>query len=107
MNTKKFFATMLLSLVLLFSNFSTAFAQQSYTDIPNDYWAAEEIEDVVTKNIISVFGDNTYRPLEKVTRVDWTGMLLRAFSPSSPWPASPPGPWGLGSPWSQQLFAIL
>ena len=50
-----------------------------YTDIPDDYWAAEEIEDVVTKNIISVFGDNTYRPLEKVTRVDWTGMLLRAL----------------------------
>ena len=79
MNTKKFFATMFLSLVLLFSNFSTAFAQQNYTDIPEDYWAAEEIEDVVTKNIISVFGDNTYRPLEKVTRVDWTGMLLRAL----------------------------
>ena len=79
MNTKKFFATMFLSLVLLFSNFSTAFAQQNYTDIPDDYWAAEEIEDVVTKNIISVFGDNTYRPLEKVTRVDWTGMLLRAL----------------------------
>ena len=78
MNTKKFFATMFLSLVLLFSNFSSAFAQE-YTDIPSDYWAAEEIEDVVTKNIISVFGDNTYRPLEKVTRVDWTGMLLRAL----------------------------
>ena len=78
MNTKKFFATMFLSLVLLFSNFSTALAVE-YTDIPDDYWAAEEIEDVVTKNIVPIFGDNTYRPKERVTRVEWTGMLLRAL----------------------------
>ncbi len=78
MNTKKFFATILFSIALLFSNFSSALAVE-YTDIPDDYWAAEEIEDVVTKNIIPIFGDNTYRPLERVTRVDWTGMLLRAL----------------------------
>lgn len=78
MNIKKSLATIFLSITLLLSGISSAFAK-SYTDIADDYWAAEEIEDVVNKNIIPVFGDNTYRPGEKITRVEWTGMLLRAL----------------------------
>lgn len=78
MDIRKKLATIVLSLTLLFSGVSTAFAK-SYTDIPDDYWAAEEIEDVVTKNIVPLYGDNTYRPLETVTRVDWTEWLLRAL----------------------------
>lgn len=78
MNFKKNLATVFLSVTLLMTGISSAFAKD-YTDIPEDYWAAEEIEDVVTKNIVPIFGDNTYRPLEKVTRVEWTGMLLRAL----------------------------
>lgn len=78
MDIRKNLATIVLSLTLLLSGVSTAFAK-SYTDIPDDYWAAEEIEDVVTKNIVPVYGDNTYRPLDTVTRVDWTEWLLRAL----------------------------
>ncbi len=78
MDIRKNLATIVLSLTLLFSGVSTALAK-SYTDIPDDYWAAEEIEDVVTKNIVPLYGDNTYRPLETVTRVDWTEWLLRAL----------------------------
>ena len=78
MNIKKGLTTILLSLTLLLSSVSSALAKD-YTDIPDDYWAAEEIEDVVTKRIVPIFGDSTYRPLEKVTRVEWTGMLLRAL----------------------------
>lgn len=78
MDIRKNLATIVLSLTLLFSGVSTAFAK-SYTDIPDDYWAAEEIEDVVTKNIVPLYGDNTYRPLDTVTRVDWTEWLLRAL----------------------------
>ena len=78
MNIRKNLATFFLSFALLLTGVSSALAKD-YTDIPDDYWAAEEIEDVVTKNIVPVFGDNTYRPLEKVTRVDWTEWLLRAL----------------------------
>ncbi|MBQ3641201.1 S-layer homology domain-containing protein [bacterium] len=78
MDTKKSLATIFLSMALLFTGFSSALAKD-YTDIPDDYWAAEEIEDVVTKRIVPIYGDNTYRPLERVTRVEWTGMLLRAL----------------------------
>ncbi len=78
MNIKKKLATVFLSMTLLLTCVSSALAK-SYTDIPDDYWAAEEIEDVVTKNIVPIYGDNTYKPLERVTRVDWTEWLLRAL----------------------------
>lgn len=78
MNFRKNLATVFLSMTLLLTGISTALAKD-YTDIPDDYWAAEEIEDVVTKNIVPIYGDNTYKPLERVTRVDWTEWLLRAL----------------------------
>ncbi len=78
MNFRKNLATVFLSMTLLLTGISTAFAKD-YTDIPDDYWAAEEIEDVVTKNIVPIYGDNTYKPMERVTRVDWTEWLLRAL----------------------------
>ena len=78
MNIRKKLATIFLTMGLLLAGISTAIAKD-YTDVPDDYWAAEEIEDVVTKKIVPLYGDNTYRPLEKVPRVEWTGMLLRAL----------------------------
>lgn len=78
MDLRKKLATVFLSLTLLLTSVSSALAKD-YTDIPNDYWAAEEIEDVVTKRIIPIYADGTYRPLEKVPRVEWTAMLLRAL----------------------------
>lgn len=78
MNFRKKITAVFLTVTLLLSAFSSALAA-SYTDIPEDYWAAEEIDDVVSKNVIPLFGDNTFRPLEKVPRVDWTEWLLRAL----------------------------
>ncbi len=78
MSIRKNIAAIFLSIGLLLTGFSSALAK-SYTDIPDDYWAAEEIEDVVTKNIVPIYGDSTYKPLERVTRVDWTEWLLRAL----------------------------
>ncbi len=78
MNIKKNLATICLSFTLLLTGVSTALAKD-YTDIPDDYWAAEEIEDVVTKRIVPIYADSTYRPLDKVPRVEWTAWLLRAL----------------------------
>ena len=79
---KKKLAAIFLGLMLLLTSVSSALAKD-YTDIPDDYWAAEEIEDVVTKQIIPLYGDNTFRPLERVPRVDWTGWLLKALGLSN------------------------
>lgn len=78
MNFKKKLTAVFLGLTLILTNVASALAVD-YTDIPDDYWAAEEIEDVVTKNIIPLYSDNTFRPLEKVPRVDWTAWLLKAL----------------------------
>lgn len=78
MNLRKNLTAIFLSITLLLGSVSSALAK-SYTDVPDDYWAAEEIEDVVTKNIVPLFGDGTYKPTERVTRVDWTEWLLRAL----------------------------
>ena len=90
MNFRKKLAALVFGLMLLFSSVSSALAKD-YTDIPDDYWAAEEIEDVVTKNIIPLYGDNTFRPLDRVTRVDWTAWLLKALGLSTaPITSEPP-----------------
>ncbi len=82
MNIRKNLAAILLSLTLLLTSVSSALAK-NYSDVPDDYWAAEEIEDVVTKGIVPLYGDNTYRPLERVPRVEWTAWLLRALGLST------------------------
>lgn len=78
MDIRKKVTALFLTVTLMLSGFSAALAK-SYTDVPDDYWAAEEIEDVVTKNIVPLFGDGTYRPTAKVPRVEWTEWLLRAL----------------------------
>ncbi len=78
MNIRKNLAAIFLTFALLLTGISSALAKD-YSDIPDDYWAAEEIEDVVTKRIVPIYADRTYRPLEKVPRVEWTAMLLRAL----------------------------
>ena len=78
MNIRKNLAAIILTVTLLLTGVSSALAK-SYSDVPDDYWAAEEIEDVVTKNVVPVYGDGTYRPLDLVPRVDWTEWLLRAL----------------------------
>ena len=90
MNIRKRITAIFLMFTLLLTGISPVLAKD-YTDVPDDYWAAEEIEDVVTKQIVPIFGDNTYRPLEKVTRVDFTAWLLRALGLSqAPITAEPP-----------------
>ncbi len=78
MDIKKNLAAIILTVTLLLTSVSSALAK-SYSDVPDDYWAAEEIEDVVTKNVVPIYGDGTYRPLDLVPRVDWTEWLLRAL----------------------------
>lgn len=78
MKITKQLSTMFLTFALLFTSVSFAVAKD-YTDIPEDYWAATEIEDVVSNKIVPIYGDNTFKPLESITRVDWTTMLLRAL----------------------------
>ena len=78
MDFKKKTAALALSAAMLLGTAASALAA-SYKDVPENYWAIEEIDDVVTKKIIPLYSDGTFKPSETVPRVEWTEWLLRAL----------------------------
>ena len=64
----------------------TAQAQTlSFSDVSTDYWAHDYIEGLAKSNIISGFGDGTFKPNDPVTRAQFAAILRQAFlqSPST------------------------
>ena len=82
MNFKRSFMTLLFSVLMLFTGMQIASAG-SYKDVAEDFWAYPEIDDVVSRDVIYLFDDGTFRPWETVERVEFTGMLLRALNLST------------------------
>ncbi len=69
------------------SRFATAQAQTqptAFSDVPADYWAHDYIAGLAKSNIISGFGDGTFRPNEPVTRAQFAAILRQAFLTSQP-----------------------
>ncbi len=74
------------------SSFATAQAQTKLTaflDIPTNYWAQDYIAGLTKLNIISGFGDRTFRPNEPVTCAQFAAILRKAFLQSQPTTAKP------------------
>ena len=61
----------------------------SFSDVPADYWAQDYTAGLTKLNIISGFGDGTFRPDEPVTRAQFAAILRKAFLPSQPTTAKP------------------
>ena len=61
----------------------------SFSDVPADYWAQDYIAGLTKLNIISGFGDGTFRPDEPVTRAQFAAILRKAFLQSQPTTAKP------------------
>ncbi|GFE70425.1 S-layer homology domain-containing protein [Chroococcus sp. FPU101] len=53
-----------------------------FSDVPSNYWASPFIAAMVERGIMQGFPDNTFRPEEPVTRVEFADMLQRAFNRS-------------------------
>lgn len=53
-----------------------------FSDVPSSYWASPFIAAMVERGIMQGFPDNTFRPEEPVTRVEFADMLQRAFDRS-------------------------
>ena len=49
-----------------------------YTDVPRDYWAANAIESLSEKGIVSGNGDGTFAPERFVTREEFVKMIVEA-----------------------------
>lgn len=43
------------------------------------HWAKDTVEIMAAKNIISGYGDNSFKPDKKITRAEFTAMLVRAL----------------------------
>ncbi len=74
----------------------------SFSDVSTDYWARDYIEGLAQSNIISGFGDGTFRPNEPVTRAQFAAILRQAFLQSQPTTAQafkdvPAGYWATGA----------
>jgi len=69
------------------SGVSTAQAQPqstAFSDVPANYWAHDYIEGLAKSNIISGFGDGTFKPNDPVTRAQFAAILRQAFLQSQP-----------------------
>ncbi|WP_240374282.1 S-layer homology domain-containing protein [Bacillus piscicola] len=54
-------------------------AASSFTDVPEDYWAYEEMDEMVSEGIVSGYPDGTFRPQQPVTRAQSAVILGRAL----------------------------
>ena len=56
----------------------------AFSDVPADYWASDYIQGLAKSNVISGFGDGTFRPNDPVTRAQFAAILRQAFLKSQP-----------------------
>jgi len=52
-----------------------AFAQTAFSDVNNNYWAKDFIQDLSERGIIKGFPDRTFRPDAPVTRAEFAAMI--------------------------------
>lgn len=50
-----------------------------FIDVPNDYWAVNEILDLYNVGIVKGFPDKTYRPQKPVTRAEFAVMMAKTL----------------------------
>ena len=61
---------------------------QSFTDVPTDFWAYNEIEYCKGQNVVQGYGAD-YQPATTVDRGQMSVFIARAVSPFSEWPNLP------------------
>ena len=76
---KKFIATLALLMFITTNSVSAAIM-----DIPDNYWANIEVNDMVDNNIIPLDGNGYFNPNASVFRTDFTGWLLKVLQQGSP-----------------------
>ncbi|MBE9182494.1 S-layer homology domain-containing protein [Oculatella sp. LEGE 06141] len=51
-----------------------------FTDIPEDFWASEAIEELVDQGVIKGFPNREFRPNQPITRAEFAVMVQAAFN---------------------------
>lgn len=73
--------TGLLSVGLCLTLAVPALAVSTFSDVPEDHWAADAIQEAVADGIVNGYGDGTFKPANSVTKNQFAVMLSRAFLP--------------------------
>ncbi|MFH1826591.1 MAG: S-layer homology domain-containing protein [bacterium] len=55
----------------------------NFDDIPSDYWARQQIEQLATAGVISGYPDNTFRPEGEITRAELCTLLMKSQGESA------------------------
>lgn len=66
---------------MLFS--APAFAQTAFSDVNNNYWAKDFIQELSNRGIIKGFPDGTFRPDAPVTRAEFAAMIRSLRKPKT------------------------
>ena len=73
----------ILALALLLPAMATTYRLQqgpsSYPDLPVDHWAYEAVTFLTDKKIVVGYPDGYYRPDQKVTRGEFSTMVIKAL----------------------------
>lgn len=67
------------AVLLLAFGLSGKVCAEAINDVPDDFWAATEINTVVEKGLMRVGDDNKFAPEQNVSRAQFNSMLLRAL----------------------------
>ncbi|MEF3244931.1 MAG: S-layer homology domain-containing protein [Caldisericaceae bacterium] len=78
-----------LMVLTLFAVRPLSVAGAGFKDVPEDYWAKDQIDYLVTKGVIAGFPDGTFKPETPVTREQFAKMIciakgLKEYKPSTP-----------------------
>ncbi|MFY3791468.1 S-layer homology domain-containing protein [Ureibacillus sp. MALMAid1270] len=80
---RKLTAFVIVLIVLLSMSTTSTLASTKTTqfkDIPSNYWAKKEIDELVSKKIISGFSDGTFKPNKNMTRAETAVMIGKALN---------------------------
>jgi S-layer homology domain len=77
---KKIGILVLLAVMMFVSIMPAAMAThtQTFRDVSEDHWAAEAINEMARRGIISGYGDGTFRPNDPVTRAEFAKIMIAA-----------------------------
>ncbi|WP_407868405.1 S-layer homology domain-containing protein [Paenibacillus sp. P36] len=63
-----------------FSKYTVLEVAKSFADVPPSHWAADVIQELAAKLIISGTSEQTFEPESKVTRAQFTSLMARALN---------------------------
>ena len=77
---KKIFAALFLSCLVSFSAVNAEENSNAIKDIPADFWAKQQVETVLSDNIMQVDSEGNFNPDKPITRIEFVSALLKILS---------------------------